>query len=146
MVGSAPGFKSSMFSSTDFKNDENDNFFAEPPPPTNYRHHLPLPPRHKQPRHFESTYRGQARAQFEDAEPKSFYNFAEELLPDLKSVIRPNDWNVHDFASWQELEQRAKTFEASKVQKEPTLNFEALITTGNNFFQTFKKLQSCFSC
>jgi len=48
-------------------------------------------------------------------------------------VIRPKDWNVHDFASWQELEQQAKTFEASKVQKNPTINFEALITSGNKY-------------
>jgi hypothetical protein len=95
--------------------DPNDNFFGD-------RNH------HKKPRFFQTSYRGQARAEFDDSEPKSLFKLNPEILPDLEPVARPKDWNVHDFGTWEEY--RAKNFEAEKVSREEPKIFEAFLTIG----------------
>ena len=106
---------------TDFS--KNDDFFGERSPKS-YRH----PIRHDRPRHFEPTFRGQARAELDDSEPKSFFKFTEDLLPDLETVVRPRDWNVHDFGTWEEY--FGKNFESTKVSDKNPQLFEAFLTIG----------------
>ena len=38
-----------------------------------------------------------------DPVPKGYYDKTTELIPELQDVIRPLDWNVHDFSSWRRI-------------------------------------------
>ena len=106
-----------MFSGFEHK----DNFFDDPI----YQNPRYSEPKKKRPRYYEPTYRDQSRASFDESEPKSFFNFSHDLLPDLEGVARPEGWNVHDFETWQEQQKRENHLEAQHVT-----NFEALIKTG----------------
>ena len=113
-------FKNSLFFSGF---EEKDNFFNDPV----YQNPRYSEPKKKRPRYYEPTYRDQTRTAYDESEPKSFFNFSQDLLPDLEGVARPEGWNVHDFATWEE---RAENFEASKITEQHVTNFEALITKG----------------
>ena len=38
-----------------------------------------------------------------DPVPKGYYDQTPDLIPELADVIRPVDWNVHDFSSWRRI-------------------------------------------
>ena len=107
--------------------DPNDDFFGEREQPEKSEFASPFS--RKKPRFFATTDRDHARAEFDYSEPKSFYNFSHDLLPDLETVARPKNWNVHDFGSWEEY--RARNYEAAKILKENPNIFEAFLTLGN---------------
>ena len=38
-----------------------------------------------------------------DPVPKGYYDKTTDLIPELKDIVRPLDWNVHDFSSWRRI-------------------------------------------
>ena len=83
--------------------------YLEPPP-----YHEPEP-HHPEP--HEEFY--EAPSYVSEPRPRGFPHHTEELLPELKDIIRPLDWNVHDFSSWRRLLDRTKNFGGSLSNRGP---------------------------
>ena len=88
----------------------------EPPQPYEEPFYEPLEkPHYEEPYHEPETYY-EPPTQYEEPEyynhddgvyldpvPRGYYDKTTELIPELKDIIKPLDWNVHDFSSWRRL-------------------------------------------
>lgn len=53
--------------------------------------------------YYEEPYDDYQDNLYIDPVPKGYYDKTTDLIPELKDVIRPLDWNVHDFSSWRRI-------------------------------------------
>ena len=96
--------------------------YHEPEPPYHEPplYHEPPPYHEPEPYHPPPKYDPEPHEEFYEAppyvsepRPRGFPHHTEELLPELRDIIRPLDWNVHDFSSWRRLLDRTKNFGGS---------------------------------
>ena len=53
--------------------------------------------------YYEEPYDDYEEPLYIEPVPKGYYAQTPELIPELADVIRPVDWNVHDFSSWRRI-------------------------------------------
>ena len=62
-------------------------------------------PQYEYPTQYEEPeyYHDSGDSVYLDPVPRGYYDKTTELIPELKDVIKPVDWDVHDFSSWRRL-------------------------------------------
>ena len=84
-----------------------EDFYEEP-------YYEPLEkPHHEETYYEEPYYEPLEKPHYEDPDyygdlyqhstPRGYYSHADDLIPELKDIIKPLDWDVHDFSSWRRM-------------------------------------------